>query len=262
MSDEARTPPGDEDRKVPRSGEELEKAVRRIINKPSEEGGEAPGPADGGSPPSDEVLAGDLPGPVDDEPPVPLTDTRTEFARTPRSLPRTEAELRVIVREIVTDVLRDVQEVRRAASEPVEVVSVPRMLLPRIRLSWKQIAAVAATLIVLIGGPVAWLSWPRNVELPDGAVGLWTTVAPRYADRAFRLTKSTVTFHVSPEDSTFHQIVRIRSEEDQEDNATRYTILYTHYHEEYEFSFLYTESPDTIIRFVNQREMTWRKTTS
>lgn len=259
MSNEGRQPPDDEDR-IPRTGDELNEALRRIIaDEPSEEGNEVHVLPDGEGQPSDEMPSEALPPPVDDEPPVPLTDTKTEFARTRRSLPRTEHELRAIVREIVTDVLKDVQEVRRAATEPVDVVSVPRMLLPRLRLSPKQVTALAVTFIILIGAPLLWVSWPRNVELPDGAVGLWTTVSPRYADRAFRLTKSTVTFHVSPQDSTFHPIVRIRSEEDQEGNSTRYTIFYTHYHDEYEFSFLYAERPDTIIRFVNQRQMTWRK---
>ena len=56
----------------------------------------------------------------------------------------------------------------------------------RLRLSNKQIVAAAAVLVALVAAPVAWILWPRNAEIPDGMVGLWTTADPRYADRAFR----------------------------------------------------------------------------
>ena len=91
------------------------------------------------------------------------------------------------------------------------------------------------------------------------SVALWTTVSPRYADRSFRLGKSFLTIHVSSQDSTFHPIVRVEASEDQEENATRFTVFYEHYRDVYEFNFMYDEEPDTIIRFVNQRQMVWRK---
>lgn len=61
------------------------------------------------------------------------------------------------------------------------------------------------------------------------AVRLWTTVTPSYSDRAFRITKNTLTFHVSPQDSTFHPIVRVRETEYMEEQkTTEYTVFYTH----------------------------------
>ena len=166
------------------------------------------------------------------------------------------------MREIVGEVLEDVAALRRAVAEPVEVVAIPQLMIPRVRLSPRQILSAVAAAVIVIGAPITWAAWPRNTELPDGAVGLWTTVSPDYADVAFRVTKNTLTFHVSPTDSTFHPIVRVRTEENQEERATRYTVVYTHYMDEYEFHFLYREEPDTTIRFVNQKEMTWRKSRS
>ncbi len=180
-----------------------------------------------------------------------------------RKLPRSERELRSIVREIVTEVLEDVEAVRRAAAEPVEVVTVPQLMIHRMRLSPRQIFFAVAAAVILIGGPITWAAWPQSAEIPEGAVGLWRTVTPRYADRAFRITKSTLTFHVSPQDSTFHPIVRVSETEYREERGTtQYTVFYAHYRDEYEFTFLYREDPDTTIRFINQKEMAWRKGSS
>ena len=165
------------------------------------------------------------------------------------------------MREIVSEVLEDVEASRHAAAEPVRIVAVPSLWLPRIHLAPKRIAAAVAVVTVLVGAPLTWAYWPRTVDIPDGAVGLWTTHTPNYADRAFRLTKTTLTFHVSPQDSTFHPIVRVESNSEDGNNATQYTVFYTHYRDIYEFSFLYSEVPDTTIKFVNQRGMIWRKRT-
>ncbi len=191
----------------------------------------------------------DPPREVDQDPLAPLRDR----------LPRSDAELRDIVREIVGEVLADVEASKRAAAEPVRIVAIPSLWLDRTNLTPKRIAAAIAAVTVLVGAPLTWAYWPRTVDIPDGAVGLWTTLTPKYADRAFRLTQNTLTFHVSPQDSTFHPIVRVESNSGDDDNATQYTVFYTHYRDTYEFSFVYSEVPDTTIKFVNQQEMIWRK---
>ncbi len=190
-------------------------------------------------------------------------DDQSEPKQPGRKLPRSERELRLIVREIVTEVMEDVDAVQKAAAEPVQLVNVPQLMIPRIRLSPMQIVLAVAAAVIVIGGPITWAIWPRTAEIPDGAVGLWRTVTPRYSDRAFRITKNTLTFHVSPQDSTFHPIVRVRETEYMEDRGTtEYTVFYTQYRDEYEFAFLYREDPDTTIRFINQKEMAWRKGSS
>ena len=198
-------------------------------------------------------------GDEDTDPPREIDQDPLAKLRT--HLPRSEKELRSIVREIVGEVLEDVEASRLAAAEPVRLVALPSLWLRNIRLTPKRIAAAVAVVTVLVGAPVTWAYWPRTVDIPDGAVGLWTTLTPSYEDRAFRLTKNTLTLHVSPQDSTFHPIVRVESSSGDGDNATQYTVSYTHYRDEYEFSFLYSEVPDTTIQFVNQRQMIWRKGT-
>ena len=235
MNDE-HTDPSAEDRQdlpaeprgLPRSAEELRELARRSVGDQDT----------------------DPPREIDQDPLANLRD----------KLPRSDAELRDVVREIVSEVLADVEASRRAAAEPVRIVAIPSLWLS-IHLTPKRIAAAAVAVAVLVGAPLAWLYWPRTVDIPDGAVGLWTTLTPNYADRTFRLTKNTLTFHVSPQDSTFHPIVRVESGSSEVGNATQYTVFYTHYRDEYEFSFLYSEVPDTMIRFVNQRQMIWRKGT-
>jgi hypothetical protein len=258
MNDEHATPPAEdrddqsEPKQLPKAPEELQEALKAIHHNDDtadvgEDNTEQP------SPPTiayeqDILTAGE--------------DLRDSVSQE-RELPRSERELRLIVREIVTEVLEDVDAVRRAAAEPVEVVTVPQLMIPRIRLSPMQIVLAVAAAVIVIGGPITWATWPRTAEIPDGAVGLWRTVTPSYADRAFRITKTTLTFHVSPQDSTFHPIVRVRETEYMEERGTtEYTVYYTHYRDEYEFSFLYREDPDTTIRFINQKEMAWRKGSS
>ena len=234
MNDEHTDPPAEdrqdpptEPRGLPRSEEDLRELVRKSV------------------------------GDQDTDPPREIDHDPLESLRD--KLPRSDADLRAVVREIVGEVLADVEASRRAAAEPVQIVEIPLWL--AVRLTPKRIAATVAAVTVLVGAPLAWVYWPRTVDIPDGAVGLWTTITPNYADRAFRLTKNTLTFHVSPQDSTFHPIVRVESSSGEVGNATQYTVFYTHYRDEYEFSFLYSEVPDTTIKFVNQPQMIWRKGT-
>jgi hypothetical protein len=258
MNDEHTDPPA-EDRQdppteppeLPRSEEELRDVVQEIIT----EGQEKPSGEDRG----DREIVREFVGDEDTDPPKEID--QDPLAELRGLLPRSDAELRNIVREIVNEVLQDVEASRRAAAEPVRILAGPTLWLARIRLTPKQMAAAVAVVTVLVVAPLTWVYWPRTVDIPDGAVGLWTTLTPNYADRAFRLTRNTLTFHVSPQDSTFHPIVRVESSSEDGDNATRYTVFYTHYRDVYEFSFLYSEVPDTTIKFVNQRQMIWRKGT-
>jgi len=63
----------------------------------------------------------------------------------------------------------DVEAVRQAAAEPVEVVTVPQLMIPRVRLSPRQIVSAVAAAVILIGAPITWVTWPRSVDIPEGA---------------------------------------------------------------------------------------------
>ena len=63
-------------------------------------------------------------------------------------------------------------------------------------------------------------------------------MTPSYSERAFSITETTLTFHVSPQDSTFHPIVRLRETEYlEEEGTTAYTVFYSHYRDQYESRF-------------------------
>lgn len=174
-------------------------------------------------------------------------------------LPKTQDELQQLIRQIVVE--QKMKAVpQKPKAKPGDQAGQPPAATPtaeRLRLSNKQIVAAAAVLVALVAAPVAWILWPRNAEIPDGMVGLWTTADPRYADRAFRVTKTTLTFHVGPQDSTYHDIVRVRAKKG--DITTQFTVYYTHSGLELEFPLLYVERSDTTIQLLNQRGMTWRK---
>ena len=192
----------------------------------------------------------------DEEIPTATPDSR-ELPTEERELPRSDDELRQIAREIVAQVLADVAEQKAALAERM-----PRGLGGRIRridvpFTPKQLyTAAAVALVVLVGGLVYYFR-PRNEPIPDELVGLWTTTAEDYADRAFRITKNTITFHTAADDSTFHLITRVQSRD--EGIARLFTVNYEWYEEEYEFAFFYVRIPNRVIRFRNQRNMVWRK---
>ncbi len=183
---------------------------------------------------------------------------RVKQATADPALPRSAAELQSMVGGMVSEIVEGSERVRSEAERHgAEQLPAATAKAKWLRLSTKQIVAAAAVLVALVAAPVAWILWPRDAEIPDGMVGLWTTTDPRYADRAFRVTKTTLTFHVGPQDSTYHDIVRVRAKKD--NIATQFTVYYTQSGLELEFPLLYVESPGPTILLPNQREMTWRK---
>ncbi len=197
-------------------------------------------------------------------PPERRQATRRSYGRRasdvpPSGLPATADELKQLVGQIVAEE-RAKAPGKSKVKQPTGDQALPRTDAKRVRRSNKRIVAVAAVLVALAAVPVAWKLWPRTAEIPDGMVGLWTTDDPRYVDRAFRVTKTTLTFHVGPQDSTHHPIVRVRAKKG--DVATQFTVYYTQSGLEVEFPILYVDLPDTRILLLNQREMIWRKVES
>ena len=124
--------------------------------------------------------------------------------------------------------------------------------LPRGRF-WKP----TAMLVVILVTGLTWALWPRDVEIPDGMLGLWTTDEPAYADRSFRFTTTTLTIHTGPLDSIVHPIARVTAKGDE--SGAAYTVYYSYFGEQYEFQFEYGELPEPTIKLLNQQEMTWTK---
>ncbi len=96
-------------------------------------------------------------------------------------------------------------------------------------------------------------------EVPDEIVGTWYTTASDYADRLFEIRKNSLLFYASEDEWTIHLIDRIEAED--LGGATMFTLYYTDQGGRSEFSFYFDPKRDGIIRFVNQREMEWKRRT-
>ncbi|MCZ6917157.1 MAG: hypothetical protein O7I93_10305 [Gemmatimonadetes bacterium] len=174
-----------------------------------------------------------------------------------KPLPMTERELRVVVREIVTEVLEDAD--RRRGYRPTSMLGglLQDLQVSDFGITPRHLAIAAISAVALIVVPMFIILRPRTIDLRPEILGTWTTTDQRYADRGFRLTDSTLTLYTGTQDSILHQIERVVGEEDFPGKFS-YTIFHSLYGTEYEFSFHY-EQADTTIQFKNQPEMTWRK---
>ena len=99
------------------------------------------------------------------------------------------------------------------------------------------------------------LSLGGDASAPEELHGTWTTTTPDYADRAFAITDSTITFYQGGEDSTFHRLVGVEREDAR--GGVLFTLEYEHGVNTLTFAFEY--SPAGEIRFKNQRQMVWRR---
>ena len=132
-------------------------------------------------------------------------------------------------------------EVRSTAARAVRGASGPAWL-------------IGAALLAL---PVLWvvLSLGDDPSAPEELHGTWTTTAPDYADRAFAITDSTITFYQGGENSTFHRLVGV--ERETERSVVAYTLEYEHGAHTLTFAFEYSGAGE--IRFKNQQHMVWRR---
>ena len=94
----------------------------------------------------------------------------------------------------------------------------------------------------------------------DELLGVWTTPAPKYADRSFGLRKESITFGIGEGNFKTYFIKKIHVKQFPQDNSRLYTI----YYEDEEgndctFAFYYYHENGGIIRLKNQREIEWKK---
>ena len=97
----------------------------------------------------------------------------------------------------------------------------------------------------------------KEVIVPDELIGLWSTSAPRYADRYFEFTKKTLIFKVGDEETGIHKIKELEKFGD--GNATWYTVTYLSLGEKYKFSFSYYPADEGVITVVNQTNVQWAR---
>jgi hypothetical protein len=94
--------------------------------------------------------------------------------------------------------------------------------------------------------------------VPDHLLGVWSTSAPRYADRYIEIRNDMIIFGTGGDEFELHALTHI--EEAREHGALLYTITHlNHFGQPYSLSFYYEPKGDGIIRFKNQKEIVWKK---
>ena len=97
----------------------------------------------------------------------------------------------------------------------------------------------------------------KNTTVPDHLVGVWKTSAPKYADRNFEITKDRVIFAIGEGKVDIHPVENI--EKIDKGKNILYTISYLIEGQQYRFSLYYDPAHGGVIRFKNQKQITWRK---
>lgn len=112
----------------------------------------------------------------------------------------------------------------------------------------------AAFLLVL--GLFVGCGEARVDEVPQSALGKWTTSHPRYADRSFEIQTTTVRFEVEGGAMDSYPIKKIV--EAGASGSGAYSIVYeSSVGLEYRFSFQTDGGGE--LRLLNQPEITWRR---
>jgi hypothetical protein len=99
------------------------------------------------------------------------------------------------------------------------------------------------------------LGYSGDPRAPGELHGTWTTDAPDYADRAFTITDSTVSFSQGGQDSTVHRLVGLDRHDDGGDVV--YSLEYEYGEQKLDLVFEYSAPGE--IRLRNQEEMVWRR---
>ncbi|MEE8148538.1 MAG: hypothetical protein V3T24_13100 [Longimicrobiales bacterium] len=100
---------------------------------------------------------------------------------------------------------------------------------------------------------------PMLGEVPTEILGRWTTTDPRYADRAFEITRERVYLHQGGDEFALYAVLGFRIIVS-EDDAPIYSVVYRDdAAEEYSFRFYLSHEGGDAIRFTNQQEMVWSR---
>jgi hypothetical protein len=92
----------------------------------------------------------------------------------------------------------------------------------------------------------------------DSFLGVWKTSAPKYKDRFFKITESTITFATGNGNSKIFIVDRVSKTVEQK--KTVYTISYNDVEgTDFKLAFYYTSKNKGVIRFKNQQEIEWAR---
>lgn len=120
-------------------------------------------------------------------------------------------------------------------------------------------ACLAGALMPLIVGSLMSCEPPLLEEPPPAILGRWTTTDPRYADRAFEITKETVYIHQGGNNFAAYAVKGFQITVANDDDPVHSVVYVDDAAEEYEFRFYVSSEDGGVIRFTNQREMVWHR---
>ena len=116
-------------------------------------------------------------------------------------------------------------------------------------------------LFILLGvTTIVWVQRDDSVEIPEKLFGRWTTTDPRYVDRFFDLSESSVVFGVGDGDIAVYTTDSIQGV--LEDGRTMFNVIFIDDEGvEYSQSLYFSKSDDNLLLFKNQNGVGWRKQT-
>lgn len=124
------------------------------------------------------------------------------------------------------------------------------------RTQTKALATVSVLVLALVA---AWMLVPAargDKTMPDELLGIWTTAAPTYADRALEIRPTLLIFHTGERTFRLHAVRRVVRED--RGGSSLYTVEYADGDAVETLSFQYVRAANPAIRLRNQ-SFVWRR---
>lgn len=121
-------------------------------------------------------------------------------------------------------------------------------------------AVLLVSLLLVVAAGYFVLRPPAHADpLPEAAVGHWTTSDPKFANRGFDLTPTTVVFRTGPGPADFTRHAVIGTTVRAQPGRRLVTLSYALDGGTMTFAFRIEDGQEPTIRLVNLQEVTWSK---
>jgi len=100
----------------------------------------------------------------------------------------------------------------------------------------------------------------KKNTVPEELLGVWKTSAPKYKDCFLELTKVAIIFRTAEGEDDYNTIKSIKMKKIPKENRILYTISYLdRERQEFKFPIYYNQKNSGVIRFKNQKQISWTK---
>ena len=159
-------------------------------------------------------------------------------------------ELQDLVKEIVTEAISEREAQAEAARKAARSPKHRQMVM----------ALVLGVLLVSVAVSMALPLLFAQRTIPDELIGEWVSSHPRYMDRGFKLSRTSIAFYAGEGGTQVFVYPIDRVETSPAENRTLYVVQYSDSAgRTYQFSFFHEPDPHGFIRLKNQQEMEWSK---